>query len=149
MRRIHRRGSRARRRRGITVIELAAAVLLLGVAMSVTAQLLGAIAYERRAVGRREVAAREVANLMEHLTARPWERLTPDAVKEVRLSEPTANVLPGAELTVTVDEAAAAPEVPGKRVAIRLRWHNRAGEFDAPVRLTTWVYRHDGGRAPR
>lgn len=148
MKRIRRRDPRARRRRGITVIELAAAVLLLGVAMSVTAQLLGAIAYERRAVGRREVAAREVGNLMEHLTARPWDRLTPDAVKEVRLSEPTANALPGAELAVTVDEAAAA-DVPGKRVAIRLRWHNRAGEFDAPVRLTTWVYRHDGGRASR
>ena len=140
---------RMRRRGGFTVIEVAAAVLLLVVAMSLTAQLLGVIAHERRAVGRREVAAREAANLMERLSARPWERLTADAVKDVQLTEPASGALPGAELTVGVDEADAAPGVPGKRLSIRLRWRNRAGEFDAPVRLTTWVYRHERGRAAR
>lgn len=136
-------------RRGFTVIELAAAVILLAVAMTVTVQLLGTIANERRAVGRREVAAREAANLMEHLCARPWERLSADGVKDVRLSKTAADALPGAELTVGVDEAEGVRGVPGKRLSVRLRWRNRAGEFDAPVRLTTWVYRQADGRSSR
>jgi hypothetical protein len=138
-----------RRRRGFTVFELAMAVFLLAVAMSVTVQLLGSIAAERRAVGRRELASREVANLMERLTARPWSRLSDEGVKDAGISESGRDALPGAELTVRVDEARGGPDLPGKRVSVSLRWRNRAGEFDAPVRLTTWVYAPAEGRTGR
>ncbi|MDR3638652.1 MAG: hypothetical protein P4L84_32905 [Isosphaeraceae bacterium] len=136
------------RRRGFTVFELAIAVILLSVAMTVTVQLLGAIALERRTVGRRELAAQEVANLMEHLTARPWANLTAESLKDALLSNEARQALPGAELKVGVEAADAPGGVPGKRVSIKLRWRNRAGEFDAPVRLTTWVYRSTAGRNP-
>jgi Tfp pilus assembly protein PilV len=131
------------RRRGFTVFELGMAVMLLAVAMSVAVQVLGAVAQQRRAVQRRELAVQEVANLMERLTARPWERLADDA-GQARLSDAAERSLPGAELKVAV-EPADAPIV-GKRVSIRLHWKNRAGEFDAPVRLTTWVYPQDERR---
>lgn len=137
-----------RRRRGFTVFELAIAVVLLAVAMSVTVKLLGAIAQERRAVGHREVAAREVANLMEHLSARSWDDLTAAAANDVRLSEPARQALPGAELNVAVDEETEGG-TPAKRVAIRLRWRNRAGEFDAPVRLVTWIFARPARRTAK
>lgn len=133
-------------RRGFTVFELAMAVMLLAVAMTLTAQLLGAIALERRSVARRALATREVANMMEHLAARPWEHLSTEALKDVQLSTAAQQALPGADLNLSVEDSNAA-DLPAKRIAIRLRWRNRAGELDAPVRLTSWVYRQPSGRS--
>ncbi len=134
------------RRRAFTVFELAVAVFLLGIVMAVTVQLLGWIASERRWAKRRELAAREVANLMEHLSARPWDRLSAEGVKDVTLSNESKQALPGAELSIGVDERGAPGGTPAKRISVQLRWRNRAGELDAPVRLTTWVQRDTLGR---
>ena len=129
----------APRRRAFTVFEMTIAVILLAAVMGVTVQTLGWVARERRASEAREVAVREVANLMERLAARPWDRLSPDSVKGVTLSETGRRALPGAELAVAVDDKGASDGA--KRVALTLRWRDRAGEWVAPVRLTTWVQR--------
>lgn len=130
------------KRRAFTMVEVAITSLLLVVAMSVTLQVLGWVAAERRIVDRRQCAIRESANIMERLVARPWEALTAAALEEVRLSEQATRTLPGAELTVAADDKT---ELGGsKRLSLRLRWRNRAGGWDAPVRLNAWTYR--GGR---
>ncbi|AGA30458.1 hypothetical protein [Singulisphaera acidiphila] len=130
------------RRRAFTMVEVAITSLLLVIAMSMTLQVLGWVAAERRAVDRRQCAIRESANIMERLVARPWEELTAAALEEVRLSEPATQTLPGAELTVAADDKT---ELGGsKRLSLRLRWRNRAGGWEAPVRLSAWTYR--GGR---
>ena len=49
------------------------------------------------------------------------------------LSEPLRQALPGAELAVTIDGKGAAAGA--KRVALRIRWRNRAGDWDAPAAL--------------
>ena len=112
--------------------------------MTVTVQLLGWIAAERRAAERRRLAVREVANLLEHLAARPWDKLS-EPVELKPTDNVTRDALPGAELSVVVDDKGAAENA--KRVAVRLRWRNRAGDWDAPVRLTTWVQKP--GRAEK
>ena len=70
-----------RKRRAFTAVEVALAVFLMAVAMTATVQVLGWVASERRAVERRQWAVQEVANLMERLTAAPWERVTPESAR--------------------------------------------------------------------
>ena len=126
-------------RRGFTLLELAAAGVLMAAALVVCVQVLGWIALERRAADRRQWATQEVSNVMEHLTTRSWDELTAEAAQGVQLSQSASEVLPEAELhaDVTISEM----EPAAKRITVELRWRNRAGEFDAPVRLTTWLFR--------
>jgi hypothetical protein len=109
----------------------------MAVAMTTTVQVLGWIGAERRAGERRQWAIQEVANLMERLTAMPWDRVTSESARALALSEALRRKLPGPELTIDVDEKNAGRGE--KRLAIRLRWRNRAGAWEAPVRLTAWI----------
>jgi Tfp pilus assembly protein PilV len=136
--------SRRRHRGAFTACEVALAVFLLAVAMTTTVQVLGWVASERRAVERRQLAIQEVANLMEHVTAQPWDQVTPDSARALSLSEEIRRALPGPELTIDVQESDA--PLAEKRVAIRLRWHNRAGLWEAPVRLSAWIARPRSSR---
>jgi Tfp pilus assembly protein PilV len=133
-----------RPRRAFTMVEVTLSVFLLVVAMTATVQILGAVATQRRAAERRQWAIQEVANLMEHLTAEPWDRVTADSALGLSLSEEIRRKLPEPELTVDVAETDREPGE--KRLAIRLRWRNRSGTWEAPVRLTAWIAR---GRSAR
>jgi prepilin-type N-terminal cleavage/methylation domain-containing protein len=132
------------RRQGFTLVELALTVGMLAIAMSVTVQLLGWIVAERRASERRQFAAQEAANVLERFAARPFDGVTPEAAHAVTLSEAARAVLPGAELSVLVDDRGASPNA--RRVAVLLRWRQRSGEWEAPIRLTTWIERHAHAR---
>ena len=80
------RTTSAARRRGFTMVEITASVVMLATAMSLTVQLLGGLAAERRAAERRLCAVQEVANLMERVAARPWGEVTPESLRAVSLS---------------------------------------------------------------
>lgn len=133
------RANRFERRRAFTMVEVAITALLLVIAMTVTLQVLGWVAAERRALDRRQCAIRESANIMEQLAVRPWKELEAEPLKQVKLSETARQTLPGAELSLA---AADQPEWGGtKRLSLRLRWRNRSGGWEAPVRLSAWAYR--------
>jgi hypothetical protein len=132
------------RRRAFTMTEVVLSTFLLAVAMTTTVQVLGWVASERRAAERRQWALQEVANLMEHLSAEPWDQITPESARDATLGEEIRGKLPDPELTVVVDERDADRGV--KRLAIRLRWRNRAGGWEAPVRLTSWIARRRSDR---
>jgi hypothetical protein len=125
------------RRRAFTTCEVALAVLLLAVAMSTTVHVLGWVAAERRAVERRQWAIQEVGNLMERLTAGPWEKVDAGSARALVLSEEVRRNLPEPELTIDVDDRDAGRGE--KHLAIRLRWRNRSGAWERPVRLSAWV----------
>jgi prepilin-type N-terminal cleavage/methylation domain-containing protein len=131
------------RRRAFTLVEVALSLLLLAIAMSSTVKVFGWVAAERRDSERRQWAIQEVANLMERLTALPWDGVTPGAAGRMPLSEEARGKLPGAELAVDVGKPD--PARGEKKVAIRLRWKKRGGDWDAPVRLTSWVARKRKG----
>jgi hypothetical protein len=132
------------RRGGYTLVEVVLSVVVLLSAMTVVVKVLGWVGVEQRVADRRSWAVQEVANLMERLTAEPFEDITRARARSLS-GERTANrVLPGAEWEADVGDETAGP-VPAKRVTLRLRWKARSGGWEGPVRLTSWVYR----RRPR
>ena len=78
---------------------------------------------------------------MEQITAHPYEQVTSEVAALITLPDAARQTLPGAELTVEVTgkpgDQASQPS--SKRIGIRLRWRDRSGQWDAPVRLTSWV----------
>ncbi|WP_435016122.1 type IV pilus modification PilV family protein [Tundrisphaera sp. TA3] len=132
-----------RRRRGFGLVEMTATAVMLVAAMTITVQLVGWVAAERRSVARRERALLEAANLLERLAARPWDDLTPDAAKALTLSDATRAALPGAALSIEVAPAGA-PEA--KRITVAITWRDRSGSAEAPARLVGWAHRRGGAK---
>jgi hypothetical protein len=137
----HRTRSDRAIRRGSLLPELAMAAVMMTIAMSLTVKVLGHAGYQRRSAEQRQRAIVEVANAMERITADPFDEVTPERARRLSISPESAGSLPGAELTVEVNEERPAPGRSAKRIAVRLRWKGRSGEWEAPVRLTTWIER--------
>ncbi len=135
------RSAGRRARRGSLLAEIAMSSVLLMIAMSLTVKVLGWMGVERRSWDRRQLAAQEISNLMEDATSRPFEDVTSASLKGLAISSHVRALLSSPELATEVAENDSAGGPGSKRVAIRLRWHNRSGEWDAPVRLTSWIYR--------
>ena len=131
-----RRGGR--RRGGYTLVELAMSLLVLLAAMGVTVRVLGAVGKDRRAADRRQWAVQAVGNVMERVTAEPFEKVTDGEAKKIADRAGASDLLPGAAWEVAVVEVK--EPVPGKRVTLRLRWKETGVGLSGPVRLTAWVY---------
>ena len=132
--------SPGRRRRGYMLLEVAMAVALLLAAMTLAMRLDSWVGREQRTAGRRLWATQTLGNLSERVSALTEKELTADRVKALGADLGVVSVLPGAELSAEV-EATKPPAPAGKRVALTLRWKNRSGGWEAPARLTSWVYR--------
>lgn len=128
-------------RAGFSLVELMVASLLLGVVIATVTPLLLWSGAERRAAEQRQLAAEHLANLMEELTARPWNDIAADSPAANELPPELERVLPGAELETSVNTTDDDP--PAKRIRLSLRWKGRTGEYLPPTRLTAWVYRHE------
>jgi hypothetical protein len=128
-------------RKGSLLAEVTMASVLLMIAMTLTVKVLGYVALERRASERRHRAVLEVANVMEQITAYPFEVVTPNLAGRMTLSPVARQSLPDAELKVDVAESQAGASRSAKRISIKLRWRARTGEWEAPVRLTSWIER--------
>jgi hypothetical protein len=137
--------TRASRRPGFGLIEMAVTGVLIAAAMAATLQVVGWVALERRAVERRERAVLEASNLMERIAARPWDELSAEALASTRLAGASAAFLPGSTLEIKVAPSEDAPA--RKRITVEVRWLDRSGRPEAPVRLVAWAYRR--GEAPR
>ena len=117
------------------------AIVLLMIAMTLTVKVLGWIAHERRAADRRERAVVEVANLMERITAHRFEEVTPELARRADAFRARhGQSLPDPELAVLDGAGEGTGALAAKRIAIRLRWRGRSGEWEAPVRLTSWMH---------
>ena len=127
------------RRRGVGLIEVAAAIVLLTALATLVAQIVGWSAAERRASQRREIAVAEAANAMERLAASDAQSLKPHAMTEIPLSPTAKEMLPSGKLTSEIEDARDPPD--GKRIVVEVRWLNQADETELPVRLATWVWR--------
>jgi hypothetical protein len=132
-----------RLRRGTLLADVGLAAIVLLVAMSLMLKLLAIVAQERRAADHRQRAALEVANLMERITAYPFDRVTPELARDMTVSESARQSLRDAELAIDVKPAEVIPanDRDGRRISITLRWREPSGQWQHPVRLTSWIKR--------
>lgn len=125
-------------RGGTTLLEVVVSAALLAAVASMCVQLVLAIGLQRRAADRRAWAVEAAANVLERLTARDWEEITPQAADEMELAPGADEVLPGARLEIDVVPQQDTP--PAKRITLGLTWTGKAGKPARPVRLVTWIY---------
>ncbi|HPM84737.1 MAG TPA: hypothetical protein PLF81_28725, partial [Candidatus Anammoximicrobium sp.] len=136
--------SDVRRRAAFSVTECLVALVLLGAAVALMAQLLGTAGVQRRVADQHALALQETANLMERLFALPYSELTPERAAELRLSESVRQRLPEPQLEITIKPVAG--EMAAKEIRVSLRWLDRSGGHGAPAELTAWRHadRRDG-----
>jgi prepilin-type N-terminal cleavage/methylation domain-containing protein len=131
-------------RRGMTLMELVVACVLLGTLLVVCLQLLGAVAALWRSTDQRQAALIELQNVLDRVAARPWADLTEKNLAAERVSDSVKKLLTDAELKIEVSEPALLPplkEHRAKRIAVSLRWRDfRSGQFLDPVTIATWRY---------
>ena len=125
-----------RQRRAMGLLEtIVAAAMLTGI-MTVCLQMLSVVAAQHRVTETRQMAIREAANTMERLSVMPWDELTTETLVEEKLSQSADQRMTGGELTINVTESA--DPFDAKRIALSIRWKDRAGRFVRPVKLTAW-----------
>jgi Tfp pilus assembly protein PilV len=135
-------------RRGSLLPEVLISAAVLAVILSLTVKVLGQVGHQRRAAERRQRALVEVANAMERITAFPYGEVTEAHARDLKVSPESTASLPDAELNVNLRDETAAPDRPSRRIAVRLRWKNPSGEWEAPVRLVTWIKPSRGRTTP-
>lgn len=132
-------------RDGFTLFELTVAAVLLAAVMLTAIPTLAWVVRVRQAAERQQAAVLGVGNLMERLTALPWEELTDERVAEFQLPESLARQLPEHSLRIFVNTPADDPDA--KHIQIELRWQETASRTQSPpIRLSAWAYRDSRDR---
>jgi hypothetical protein len=125
-------------RRGMTLLEVGVALVVLAGAMLALAQLVGLTVRQRRLADQRSIALQEVANEAERLAVAPWDGLAPDQLTSWKPSAELAAMLPAADCRVQVQDEPGPPVA--RRVKLRVAWTNAVNEEVMPVELTFWRY---------
>lgn len=124
------------RRAGASFIELFVALLVLGTLLGLLVPTMRRVETARRNADLRRVASLELSNLMEELSSRPAERLTPEELQKLQLSDAAKLRLPDASLTSSTASTDAKGLV---KVQLSVSWPSMNGQATEPVRLTTWL----------
>jgi len=132
------KNSKSSDRRGMTLLEVGVALVILAAAMAALVELLSLSARQRRMDDQRSLALVELANHAESLAVLPWKDLTAENLKNWQPSAELAALLPAAECRAQIEEEAGPP--PARRIELRIAWTNSVGEQVAPVELTLWRY---------
>jgi len=131
------KSTRPAARVGSTLLEVVMAAGMLAMLLAVTVQMLRATTNGQRAAERRVIALQAVRAVADEVANTPWDQLTAESAKQVKIPEPLQAHLPGSALTVAVDEEPA--PVTAKRIHVELAWKTAEGKPGAPVRLTSWA----------
>jgi hypothetical protein len=127
------------RHSGVTLIEVSVSILLVAALGSLLAQALVSRAGQQRSIEHRELAVVEAGNLMEQMTALPWNDLTQERLAQFTLSDNLRRAIPAAKLDVAIEPAAEKPEA--RRISISIDYPGPGGQPARATRLTSWVYR--------
>jgi len=122
--------------RGISVLEVSMALLVISFAVGGLLQILTIAASQRRATEVRRLALEEVANQAEQITLIPWDELTVGRLGALKPGEQLLAAAPSARLAAT-QIAEAGPPV-AKRIHLEVQWTTPAGDSVQPVQLTVW-----------
>jgi hypothetical protein len=124
-------------RRGLGILELTVAGILVGLLATAVLQLLVLMTNQHRSLYKRHVAIQESANVMERVSGISWDNLTSENLAQLAVSQEAQESLPDVALAIEVSEA----EDDAKRVTVVIRWPDRPSRPDHTVRLVAWRYR--------
>lgn len=135
-------------RRGFSLAEVLISCLLFGTIASMVVPLVSWLGAERHRLDEQQWVQAELDNLLEELTLRPWNQLTPEELARTELSSRAKERLAEAELTVTVEERPAGDGLPAaRRLQAVVSWTPRISE-PRKVQLTAFVYQPRDREAP-
>jgi hypothetical protein len=127
------------------MMELIASAALIGVVLLTVLPTLGSVTRMQRESAQRQLAVREVGNVLERIAAaRLSRRLSPEFLDSLAVSPAVAASLSGSRLDIRASDSAGPPA--GKQLTVSLTWTNDAGAVVVPVTVTTIV--PDAGGTP-
>lgn len=126
---------------GFSLIEVVAAAAVLGIAATLTAQLVLNVTDLRRTAREHQIAREEVANALEQFSLAPWESLSPERAKRITASSEARRAIPSGELAVEIAPVSDEPDT--RRLMARFTWRNRRGEPQPAVQAVAWVSRSE------
>lgn len=124
-----------RSRRGLTTTEMVCAALLTGVVLAMVVPGLHFISRENTAAANHLDATVAVGNVLDEITARPYENVTPGVMKDVEVPEWIVQQLKQPKLDVRVTDSEG-----GKLVSAELSWLAVHGAAREKVRMHVWIY---------
>ncbi len=131
-----RRLSPHRSRRGALLIELIVGAVLLSIFLGVSLPLISWVRTARRNTVNHKVAATELANQMERISAWTVESRTQARLDQLQVSEETSRILTDDEFTATIAPSSQFPEL--QQITLELSWKDHTGVDVKPARLIAW-----------
>jgi hypothetical protein len=125
-------------RQGFTLVEVAAAAVLMTALLLMLGQAVGWVAVARRAADRRQAALLEATGVLEQITATPFAAINADASGNVELSKAARDLL--GEDALEVDVQSVADEPAAKRVVVGVRYSQPGETPVTSIHLVTWVF---------
>ena len=141
--------------RGMTIVETVVALSLLAMGMVATVQVLGMCAQHGRASQQLMAAQLEAANVQRRFAAMPYNQVTNEVLRKIKLSSQTLVAIPGGGLTISLNESSAnagdaehsdqsgdksaSDKLPHKRIRIEVSWPADEGPPHS-VGLTVWKF---------
>jgi type II secretory pathway pseudopilin PulG len=129
-----------RKLRGATFIECMVALVILGAAIVVAAQMTVTVMGQQRQATQRQLARQEAANLMEDVFGMSDQQLTEfaDDGRNLELSDTARRWLPEAVATARVETVEESPS--GKRIQVEVRWTDKSVQPVRPVQIVAWRF---------
>jgi prepilin-type N-terminal cleavage/methylation domain-containing protein len=125
-------------RQGVTLIEITAALSVMGLAMIAAAQIHALTSLQMLRNQQQNIALHEASNLVEQLSAMSYDQLTEERVAAISLSGDTARRLPQASLSIAVQDMPG--DLPARRYRLRLQWRTGSGATNRSIELSGWKY---------
>ena len=135
------RKQNSKRRSGYLIQEAVATIAVTLAVLAGVTQLLGLTSRHRAAVQQRQMAARELGNVMERVMAIPWADLTPEKTSSLPVSAACQAVLREPKLQVAIVPDSATEDL--VQIRVQIDWPNAAGQRARPVQLVAWRYRQE------
>ncbi len=140
----HSKNPQVAQRRGFGLPEIAVTALILALTIVIVGEGVVWLANSRRSADRKQRAIQEAANLMERISARPWNELTPEFGQSITLDPATSALLSQGKVEVIIAQTTSAPLA--KKISVAVQSRDAMGNPQRPVRLVTWVYHREGDK---
>ena len=125
-------------RRGLSVLEVTMALLILTFAIGGLLQILTVSAAQRRTSEKRRLALQEVANQAERVALLSWDETTDERLDRLAPSAELLVAVSSAALAVKQTEEAGPPAA--KRIRLEVSWTTADGQGVEPVGVTVWKH---------